>query len=229
MPNIPDEHVSSSEDMVADTPELTQLVGATSPHAGDEAQPRKDALDEPPKLVAPSGDRPPSDVDTQILLELRALGEEFSLKLKYDQAKEKAIDALHDELRQHRGGLHFTLLRPLLSDLIALHDDLLQLAAARIAADPSTARTFEGLASSIKEILARQGVVTLELSSTSFDGKRQRAIRTIATDDQALIGCVAERIREGFVYDDRVVRPEHVALYVAQPTAVPTDSVSRQD
>jgi molecular chaperone GrpE len=229
MPNIPDEHVSSSEGVVADTPDLTQRVGAASPQAGEEPQLRTNALDETPQRVASCVERPPSDFQTQILLELKALGEEFALKLKYDQAKEKAIDALHDELRQHRGGLHFTLLRPLLSDLISLHDDLLQLAAARTAADAATARTFEGLASSIKEILARQGVATLEIGSTLFDGKRQRAIRTVATEQNALVGCVAERIRTGFVYDDRVVRPEHVALYVADPTAEPTESGPRQD
>lgn len=230
MPNVPEGHVYSSPEVVvadasAPKPQPSEEIHEIST---EEAPRNADLREEPPPAVAPEP-RASADILPQILSELKALGEEFSLKLKYDQAKEKAVDALHDELRQHRGGLHFTLLRPLLSDLISLHDDLLQLADAKKTSDPQTARTFEGLGGSIKEILARQGVSTLEVQDDVFDRKRQRAIRTVATDQQDLVGSVAERLRAGFIYDDRIVRPEHVAVYVLHSTPGPSGSAPRPD
>jgi molecular chaperone GrpE (heat shock protein) len=228
MPDVPKELVSPSVDVAivdqvsaeADTPR----VGETG-HPPEASEPRGIDADRELASDPQAGSAPTTDLLHQVLSGVKSLEEEFSQKLKYDQAKEKAIDALHEELRQHRGGLHFSLLRPLLTDLISLHDDVSQLAAGRRGDDAEAARTFDSLASTVEELLARQGVFAFNLPQDTFDGKQQRAVRTVGTDRQELVGAIAERVRVGFAYEGRTVRPEHVALYVLRSSAEPTNSL----
>lgn len=153
-----------------------------------------------------------ADTQTRLLEELGQLREAFSLKIKFDEAKERAIATLSEEVQRHRQGLHFSILRPLFLDLITLYDDLLQCADA--APDGASAtRTFQSLADTVEEILARNGVSAFSVESDAFDGKRQRAVRTGPTADPAQGGRVAQRLRRGFAHDERVVRPEHVSVY----------------
>jgi len=52
--------------------------------------------------------------------------------------------------------------------------------------------------------------------------QRQRATKTIATDVAEQHGRVAEKLRKGFAYEGRVLRPETVVTYkfVEQQSAV---------
>lgn len=226
MPDVPKELVSPSVD-VAIAAELsadTADAGETA-HGPEAREPKAIDADQEPASDSQAGPSPTTDLLHRVLSGVKSLEEEFAQKLKYDQAKEKAVDALHEELRQHRGGLHFSLLRPLLTDLISLHDDVSQLAAGRRGDDAEAARTFDSLASTVEELLARQGVFAFNLPQDTFDGKQQRAVRTVGTDRQELVGAIAERVRVGFVYEGRTVRPEHVALYVLRSSAEPTNSL----
>jgi molecular chaperone GrpE len=211
------------------TDPATPAVGVVEPGPSGSAPVEPDA-DTGAPLPAPPDEPPPppaaelariADLQVRTLEELGRLGEAFSLKIKFDEAKERAIDTLNEEVQRHRQGLHFSILRPLFLDLITLHDDLLQCAGAA-AGDASTTRTFASLADTVQEILARNGVESFGVDGDAFDGKRQRTIRTAPTEDAAEAGRVAHRLRQGFEYDGRVLRPEHVATYrLAERQAAP--------
>ncbi len=161
----------------------------------------------------------PALVATQqeLVAQMRALAQDFAAKLKYDQAKERTIDLLHQEVLQHRQGLHLTLLRPLFTDLIALHDDLAQLAEIHAGSDDSalatTAQNLASFVTTVEEILARNNVEAYSSAEDTFDGKRQRVVQTIATDLPEQAGRVAQRLSKGFAYDGRILRPELVTAY----------------
>lgn len=211
-------------EVIADSPEAGALAptipsletAAPTPGASGAVDSAATPVETPPEQADPA-----EDVPRQILEELRRLGEDFSMKMKYDQAKERLIDALDEEVRRHRVGLHFTLLRPVFLDLISLHDELGKCAESP-AADESTARTLRSFASTVEEVLARNGAAAFTNEGVAFDGKRQRAVRTAATVVLADAGHVAEHVRAGFEYEGRLLRPELVVTYrYVEPSEVP--------
>ena len=72
-------------------------------------------------LRAPSA---ASEAPADLLAELRELRECFDAKIRYDQAKERQIEALHEELQAHRQGLYQQIMRPVLIDLIDIYDEM---------------------------------------------------------------------------------------------------------
>ena len=64
------------------------------------------------------------DAVQQLIGTMEQLRQDFDAKIKYDASKERQIDSLHSELQAYRAGLYFKILRPVILDLISMHDDL---------------------------------------------------------------------------------------------------------
>jgi molecular chaperone GrpE len=143
----------------------------------------------------------------------------FDDKLKYDTGREAVIDRLHAELQEYKADLVLKILKPIVLDLINLHDNLgKQVDAHRSEAAESTAASklldrFAELQSDIEMVLSRNGFDSFKTAEDQFDPKRQRVLRSISTADAALDRRVAERVRKGFSYEGRVIRPEIVTVY----------------
>lgn len=151
--------------------------------------------------------------------ELQSLRREFQTKFLYDDAKQRQLDAMHVELQEHRLGMHYQLLRPVFTDLIALLDDMASVSA-RLAREqgesglPSHADYLDTFREQIEETLQRNAVEQYSSPDTAFNRERQRAIGVVETDDPALDKCIAESLRPGYLYDGRiVVRAEQVKTY----------------
>jgi len=158
--------------------------------------------------------------------QLDRLQQTFDDKLRYDAGREAVIDRLHAELQEYKADLTFKILRPLCLDMINLHDEVGKLIAAHQAAAQSEEgakllRLFASFQAGLEAILARHGFDSYTTSELQFDGKRQRAVATVPTDDPQRDRTVAARSRPGFTYENRVLRPEFVTVYVYQPPAKP--------
>lgn len=141
--------------------------------------------------------------------ELAALRADFAAKIRYDEVKEQQIASMHEELQSFRAGLHLRLLQPVFTDLIAMHDDLLD----ALNSD-NAASELESFKESVLETLSRNGVSRYAGESDEVDRARQRVIRAVATSDETLDRHVQHRIRPGFEYDNgKVLRPEWVVAY----------------
>lgn len=151
--------------------------------------------------------------------QLEELKKGFDTKLKYDKNKEEIIQHQRVELKKYQQGLHYKILRPIIMDLIAMHDDMsdiIKYESQRDVIDESEKRMIRNLESfkeSVESILEHQGISNYRAESDLFDAKRQRARRVIKTSDKDLGGKIAERLRKGFVYEDKNIRPEVVAVY----------------
>lgn len=167
-----------------------------------------------------------SSVDlAQILAKLEALvaaiadlQQGFDAKIKYDAVKERMVDSLHKELQTWRDDLHFKLLRPIFSDLIGMHDDIGSLlrhddAEAPAGDSASLRRNLASFQGTLEEILERNGVTCFTEESEVFIPQRQRATKTIETTDPGKDTKIAQRLRKGFVYGGRVLRPELVYIF----------------
>lgn len=172
---------------------------------------------EPPPAA---GHAPPPGL-TDVLAEVQGLREIFDSKIRYDEVRARQVEALHSELEQYRRGLTHEFLRPVLSDLVRLHDDL---AAHAEGADEAgrpdgAARIAEYVRGSIEETLARNGVESYTVDEPTVDRRLQKVIGVVATDDPGLHRTVAQRARPGFRFDDKILRPEWVHAYQFDPPA----------
>lgn len=181
-------------------------------HAGPPASPAQgDSL---AKHVAKS-----DDALAQIFQRLESLQRGFDTKIKYDVTKEKQLDTLHAELQSHREDLYFKIMRPLFMDLIDMYDDMHSLVRHGQAREDSTeveARLQRSLASfldTIIGILERYGVSVFSDEGDSVSPQRQRAIKLIDTQIAEQDRLIAERLRKGFSYGGKILRPELVATY----------------
>jgi molecular chaperone GrpE (heat shock protein) len=206
-------HVTTTTD-TAPTEEAVTL--ATS--SGDGEQPAHAA-------GLPTTSVQTSDALQHLLEEMQALRREFQTKLLHDDAKQRQLDALHAELQEHRRGMHFQLLRPVFTDLIALLDDMASVSThhAHEPGDGSAASSLSPLdqiREHLLETLERNGVQAYTSADSVFDRERQRAIAVVETSDPALDKRVAVRVRPGYLYDGRiVVRAEQVKTYRYTPPA----------
>jgi molecular chaperone GrpE (heat shock protein) len=69
------------------------------------------------------------------------------------------------------------------------------------------------MAEDVDSILARYGFDIFQLTGDDFDKKQQRAQRRLSTDDPDQDLKIAQRIKCGLRYEDRIVRPEVVTVY----------------
>jgi molecular chaperone GrpE (heat shock protein) len=147
--------------------------------------------------------------------EVAGLQKEFKDKIRYDEVKERQIDRMHEELQGFRTGLHLRLLQPVFTDLIAMHDDLVE-----ASHQDNASADLDSFKESILETLLRNGVSSYIVDSNEIDRARQRVIRAVTTSDETLDRHVQRRVRVGFEYDNgKVLRPEWVVAYRHAPNA----------
>lgn len=159
-----------------------------------------------------------------LMVEMQRLREDFDTKVKYDESKERLIDSLHRELQVYREGLHFKILKPVFIDLIAMYDDLGKLIDAMLVKDSASAssqavQNLELFQETIEETLRRNGVDAFTLEESTFVTSKQRILKVLDTKDPAQDKQVVRRVRTGFEYEGRVLRPEIVEIYKYNPVS----------
>lgn len=132
----------------------------------------------------------------------------FDSKIRYDEAKERQITALHQELESHRQGLYQQILRPVLIDLVGIYD---------AAAEQPEGDAREFLLETVDVVLERYGVTSYTCEGDGVDRARQKVIEVEQTSDPDLNRRLARRLRAGFELDGRVLRPEWIAAYRYSP------------
>ncbi|MGQ9889110.1 MAG: nucleotide exchange factor GrpE [Aggregatilineales bacterium] len=137
---------------------------------------------------------------------------DFDTKIKYDESKDRTINALHQELQDYRADIVLKHQRPLVNDLISLYDDL-----GRMVAAGGTVERLSDIRADIEAILARNGIEAYEMPGDTFDSAFQRVQQVVPTDIAEQDRRVAARVRCGFRYGDRVIRPELVNIFRYTP------------
>jgi molecular chaperone GrpE len=166
---------------------------------------------EPPPIATPATTPPPSQDILCVLQELRTV---FDDKIRFDAAREKLIERLHAELQDYKEDIFLKILKSMALDLITLHDNLGKWGSTGSATGSVTLADVQG---DVEDVLDRNGFEAFVVSEEAFDPRRQRALRKVPTTDPSLDKHVAERLRKGFSYKGKVIRPECVSVYVLQP------------
>ena len=150
----------------------------------------------------------------------------FERELRAETTRERVVDRLHAELQDYKQDFLLKVQRPIFVDLIQLHDDIGKMIDSRAPVDDGPERSadvrgiLEPIQTAIEDILYRQGVEPFTLEGTEFDPRKQRAVATQPTDDQALNKRVAARLRKGFCSGEKLIRPEIVTVFTFRQLSV---------
>jgi molecular chaperone GrpE len=140
--------------------------------------------------------------------------------------REDVIDRMHAELDQLRRGERRSMLRPLLSEVCRLRDDLLRQAEG-LPADfdgPRASTLLRSYAESIEIALADNGVSTYEPEPDDhFEPRGHRAVGRLPSPDPDLVGRIARVRKSGYrdVETNLPIAPAEVVVYVPAPPPEP--------
>lgn len=203
--NIPDEVSEDSPGVVdpaidpAESSARDKIQGSRSPPADNEA-----LLEEIRKL----GGR------------IDALAAHFEGKIKYDEHKNRIIDDLHGELHNFREGIIRKHMFSMVGDIIKIIDDARRFRSHYENAPPTEEgcdRLLEFIGqipTELEDLFTVQGIYPFTCSRNTFDPAKQRIIRKHETGDPEKHGQVAERLRPGYEWEGKVIRPEMISIYV---------------
>ena len=143
------------------------------------------------------------------------------------------FSALHEELKGYKDGfLLQSVYRPIIRDLVSLYDDLVEIhrqvkevvaEGTRDAGDsPVTKRLLDRMRTMemnlehniefILEVLARLEVTQCPLGTGKLDKCKQRAVAVEVTQNPDEDTLVVRSVKRGFLWHERVLRPEEVVV-----------------
>lgn len=169
--------------------------------------------------------------------ELRRVSEQMSKRLNLESANQKLFDQLHAELKSYRDDfIHESLHRPVIRDLIALHDDLrahcqhiedlTEMGASESTDLENLKRNSSNLSHFLLEILHRLGVEDYQTASETVDLQSQKVMRHEPAREPGETGLITQRLRPGFRWRGKTLRPEEV---VVKKWTVPPDQSPEQE
>jgi molecular chaperone GrpE len=186
---------------------------------------------------SPSADSPPGDVDrtedkTSIPLSdnspcvtvdqrMEKIQADIERLLTKDNMQEKMFDSLHQQLSFYRQDFINQTKKPLLLSIILIMD---RLKVRMDQVEPAARQELEYFKQDLADLLYREGVEPFKNVPEIFDKKIQRALggepTSVLEDDQK----IARVCREGYLWDDRILRPQEVIVKRYSPNTQPVDS-----
>ncbi|MEY2486095.1 MAG: hypothetical protein QOH39_1743 [Verrucomicrobiota bacterium] len=166
-------------------------------------------------LVAAVGQNKGQDLTVRF----RKIDDQLSAIRSTESVNQRLFDSLHEELLKYRDNfLHESLQKPFIHDLVHLFDDLNSLAdQLRNSAAAQKGRgniaqwrdNLENAIHSLVEILHRFDVKEIEAKET-VDRTLHRVVNYEPADFPEEDGRIVMRVKRGFFWRDRVIRPEEV-------------------
>jgi molecular chaperone GrpE len=140
-------------------------------------------------------------------------------RLEYDAVKEKAFDKLYEEMRRQKeaSDLLDRALKPVLSDLLLLYDSMKIFESSFInnqsLNSEDAMQDFKYIMDELMEILYRQEVTPIDENlSEVFNSKLQKATKTENAESKDDDFKIIDIVRRGFVWRDKVLRPQEVVI-----------------
>jgi molecular chaperone GrpE (heat shock protein) len=150
------------------------------------------------------------------------LKELFEARIRSDEVQAKALERLHDQLRDYKANFIRQEMLPLLRDLIFCYDFAAdEHERARREGPPptaqETARAFDHLRQMVADVLAKYDVEPYRVGGLDFDRREQQCVRTVPTGFEANEKKIAVVGAIGFRLADQIVRKEQVTVYKFTP------------
>ncbi|WP_372367472.1 nucleotide exchange factor GrpE [Candidatus Uabimicrobium sp. HlEnr_7] len=146
----------------------------------------------------------------QISKNIEQLNDLFVAKIKSDCNQREAFEKLYVEMKLYKDNFLRSATKPIILDIILLFDHTKKQLKKEISEEMRNfaIHTLEEL----EEILYRRDVEIISTTSDKLDKKIQRAIKVMPTSDQQKDQDIVEIIRDGFMWEGIVLRPQEVVI-----------------
>ena len=162
----------------------------------------------------------------QLQSSVDSLNSLFNARIMHTTHEEKIVDQMHKELQKYKDDMYAQLVRPILLDVIAIRDSIMRMSATYLAKPEGEQsipnKTFADYSYDLQDILEKNNVeIYRSQAGDDYTPIKQRAIKKVATPDQALHGKVAESFSCGYQYNDKTISAEKIAVYFYEkPTEI---------
>jgi len=140
-------------------------------------------------------------------------------RLEYDAVKEKAFNKLYDDMMRERdlSNILDRNIKPVLTDLLLLYDLMNEFEALLIeqhnTINDNISKNFQFILSDLLGILGRQEVIPIADDGLGkFNPKLNKPIKSEITDNQSEDFKIVNIVRQGFLWRDKVLRPQEVVI-----------------
>ena len=146
---------------------------------------------------------------------LVALNNKFEQKIAVDAHKNELFDKMYAELSVYKKDIYAKLLLPFINETVLLIEDYKRLLS-RIDENTPSNKILDYLSNvpnDLEELLENNGVECFNDESEHFNPKTQRALGVVKTEETAQDNTIAERVRKGYWWQGKIIRPEGVKVY----------------
>lgn len=155
---------------------------------------------------------------------LAALQDSFEKQIARNQNQTEMFDKIYAEMKDYKESFLLEVLhKPIIHNLIQLYDSYVLLESQldvilneeEVLSDSLTQyrNNLENFRYKLEEVLYRLDVTPYAESSTVLDRQLHKTRQTVSTDDPELDKTIAEVHKIGFIWRDKVFRPEEVTIY----------------
>lgn len=148
---------------------------------------------------------------------IKYLNKKFDSEILNAQNRDSTVKAIYKEMNEYKAGLVEKAMKNVLYDIADLREMMLkQLRNWREKNEESVSlEDFEGYADDLADILERYDVTIYKGSPGQENiAVRQKIIRKVETEDDSLVKKVAESLGYGYEYNEKVLYPEKISIYV---------------
>ena len=145
---------------------------------------------------------------------LKELSEKFDKKIAVDNHKNELFDKMYAELNSYKTDIYSKMLKPIIMDIIMYIDDTNKILRDIDKENPEKIfRILKDVPDDLLEILERNGVEAFHEDTDIFNAKTQRVLKAIPTEDPEMDDKIESRVRQGYKWDDKVIKPEMIQCY----------------
>ncbi|MFH1676748.1 MAG: nucleotide exchange factor GrpE [bacterium] len=131
-------------------------------------------------------------------------------RTNFDRSRELAIDKMYTELMDYRKKGNDLVKKDTLLNLLLLYDNMIQCAGGF---EGKALSDLEWLTEMLLETLFREDVTMIDDSPKVVSADYHKVLKAVPTDDPALDRTVAEVVKKGFRWHDKLFRPENVTVF----------------
>lgn len=155
----------------------------------------------------------------QMIARIESLDSLFNARIMHTDHEEKIVSQMHKELQKYKEDMYAQLVRPILLDVIAVRDSIMRMAATYLAKPEGEQnipnQTFADYAYDLQDILEKNNVeIYRSKTGEDYTPIRQRVIKKVPTQEEALHGKIAESLSCGYSYNQKVISAEKITVYI---------------
>ena len=155
----------------------------------------------------------------QMIARIESLDSLFNARIMHTDHEDKIVSQMHKELQKYKEDMYAQLVRPILLDVIAVRDSIMRMAATYLAKPEGEQnipnQTFADYAYDLQDILEKNNVeIYRSKTGEDYTPIRQRVIKKVPTQEEALHGKIAESLSCGYSYNQKVISAEKITVYI---------------